>query len=368
MTMENENDLLDFTWDNDNENLDVIFNDDEVVEEQPQHKQEEIVEETTEEEQPTEDLEDLDENKEKTTNKQKSKEDTKQEETSIYKDVYKDLKEYGVLKHVNIDDDEEVDADRLAELYEQDYEEEIKTRINTWASKELDEDAQAFIKFKRAGGKTADFLNIYNKKNSNIPEGDISSEDFQDEVIRYQLKQDDYTDDEIEDELERLTTNGKKETLAKRYYSKLEGHIKKQRDELVYEQEQARKNAQIQEQSFKEGIKEVLTSNKELNGFKITPKEKNQLYSFLTSRTVQIDDNRVITPFQKKLAETFQDTNKLVILAKLLNSDFDMTDFKKSVVTQETKKIKSHLENRKGLKNSSFGSSTGEINLEEIFS
>lgn len=365
--MEKENSLLDFSWDESPNFESLMGGGEEVVE----TTDEVVQEETTN---TTEDVasEDSDVEKPKTT---KTPKETKVEEvkednttTTIYDDVYKDLKEYGVLKHVTIEDGVSLDAEKLAELYEEDYEEEIKSRLNNWATKELDEDAQAFIKFKRAGGKTQDFLNLYSKNNSSYPQGDINDEDFQDEIIRYQLRQDEWDIDEIEDRLETLTNNGKKGAISKKYYERLEAQISKERDELVHRQEQAKRDAIIQEQSFKEGIKEVLDTNQEINGFKINNKEKTQLLSFLTSRSIKIGEDRAITGFQKKLAETFQDTNKLVLLAKLLSNDFDMSDFKKSVVTQETKRIKSNLENRKGLTNSSFGSSTTSVSLSDIFS
>ena len=69
-----------------------------------------------------------------------------------------------------------------------------------------------------------------------------------------------------------------------------------------------------------------------------------------------------------KLNKVFKEPSKLVLLAKILKSDFDFKDFKKKVETETTNKVKSNLENRKGLVKSSVGSSTDKINLAEIFS
>ena len=343
------NSLTNFNWD-ENINTSEIFGEDSFGE--PEEVTEEV-EEEVENEEVEEDI--SEEIKNKTL------------ETTIYDDVYKDLKDYGILKHVNIEEDEQLTPERLQELYEQDYDEEVNARINNWANNELDEEAKAFIKFKRSGGKTKDFLQVYSNT-SDLPEGDIEDENFQDEIIRYQLRKEDYDHDEIEDVLETLTNNGKKKQRASRYYEKIEKQIEAEREELLNKQEEAKKQAILQEQSFRNGIKETLTSNKSINGFKIADKEKNQLFDFLTKKSIKVNNNYSVTPFQKKLSEVFQDTNKLVVLAKILNSDFDFKDFKKQVETETTRKVKSNLENRKGLVNSSVGSSTKGLNLSDIFS
>lgn len=154
------------------------------------------------------------------TESEKSETTGEQGGGSIYKDVYNDLKENGIFKHVELEEDEELDADRLFELQQEEYETEVTERLKAWASEELDDDAKAFIKFKREGGNTADFFNVY-KLSSELPSGNIKDEDYQDEVIRYQLKEEGWDRDEIEDRLAYLTENGKKEKVAEKYDEKI---------------------------------------------------------------------------------------------------------------------------------------------------
>lgn len=377
MTTEQENNpLLDFSWDSDINLNDVLSEEEteDVIEQE--NVQEEVEEETSDndidkrdeikkpnKDKEEEELEEFDFN----NNKKEPKKNKPKENTSIYDDVYKDLKSYGVLKHVNIEEDESLTPERLEELYQQDYEAEVNERINNWANKELDEEAQAFIKFKMNGGSTKDFLDFYGK-DEGLPEGDIDDEDFQDEIIRYQLKQEDYDHEEIEDVLETLTNNGRKKQRAERYYNRIEQQKAKERQELLSRQEQERKRAIEQDTMFKNDVKKILTDNKEIGGLKVTDKEKGEIFNFLTKKDVKVNDSYSITGFQKKLAETFKDTNKLVLLAKILNSDFNFDSFKRQVETATTKKVKSNLENRKGLNYNSVGSSMKSVNLSEIFS
>ena len=288
------------------------------------------------------------------------------EEGSIYKDVYNDLKEHGIFKHVELEEDEELDADRLFELQQEEYETEVTERLKAWASEELDDDAKAFIKFKREGGNTADFFNVY-KSSSYVPTGEIDDEEYQDQVIRYQLKEEGWDRDEIEDRLAYLTENGKKEKVAEKYDVKIKQEEAKRKQSLLKQAEQQKLVAKEQEESFKANVKETLESVDEVSGFKITPQDKNKILNFLTKKEHKISDTRAITGFQKKLAEVFQDTNKMILLAKLVENDFDMSDFEKQITTKKTKQVKSNLEQRKGMRPSNSGSSFKGSNLADLF-
>lgn len=400
MTKEtNNNPLDDFNWDNqidfgdafsdleptddngDDNDLDLNPIIEEEEDNNEDNQNDETDDNTQQEEEPVEDDTKKKSNKKtnKTTKKEEkleefdfnntsSSKDTKKEETTIYDDVYKDLKEYGILKHVNIEENEKLTPERLEELYQQDYETEVTNRINDWANKSLDEDAQAFVKFKLNGGNTRDFLDVYLKE-SELPEGNIEDEDFQDEVIRYQLRQEDYDHDEIEDMLENLTNSGRKKQRAEKYYKRIEANLNKEKEQILLRQEQERKLAIEKENKYTEDVKKILTESKDLGGLKVTDKEKVDLFNFLTKRSVKVNDSYSVTGFQKKLADTINDKGKLVLLAKLLHSDFNFDSLKKQVETATTRKVRSNLENRKGLEISGVGSSTNKgINLSEIFS
>jgi hypothetical protein len=287
--------------------------------------------------------------------------------TSIYKDLILDSKEQGLFKHIDISEEEDIDVDRFAELQEEEYETEVSARLKSWATEELDEDARAFIKFKREGGKTEDFFSAY-ATNSEIPQGDISNEDYQDKVIRFQLTEDGWDAEEIEDRLAYLTENGKKEKTAKKYDERFKEYKEQEKQELLEQAEVQNKQIKIQEESFKTNIKTFLDSKDEVEGFKIAQPEKVKLLNFLTKKDQKVGEGRVITGFQKKLSEVFQDTDKMILLAKLISTDFDMSDFEKKTITKKTREIKSKLEQRQNLRPASSGSSFGGTkSLAEFF-
>ena len=293
---------------------------------------------------------------------------TKKESTTdntFYEDVYKDLKEAGIFKHVELEDGEELDADRLFELQQEEIEAEVTSRLDAWASQELDDDAKAFIKFKIQGGDTSEFFKTY-QNTSEITLGDIEDEDYQDNLIRYQLQKEGWDKDEIEDRLEFLTESNKKSKFAERYHDRLIKEQEKEKQALVKQAEEQKIRAKQQEEQFRVSIKDTLDTNKEINGIKFTDKDKGNLINFLTKKE-KLEDGRVITGFQRKLSESFNDPKKIALLAKILNDDFDFSSFEKSAITKKTKEIKRNIEQRQSMRPTGSGSSSGANSLASLF-
>ena len=295
----------------------------------------------------------------------KSKEKTSTADGSIYEDVYKDLKEAGIFKHVELEEGEELDADRFYELQQEEYDKEVEERLSTWATKDLDEDAQAFIKFKLQGGNTSEFFKTY-QNTSEITLGDIEDEDYQDSLIRYQLQKEGWDRDEIEDRLEFLTESNKKPKFAEKYHNRLVQEQEKEKQALVKQAEEQKARARQQEEQFRTSIKETLDTNKDINGIKFSDKDKNGLINFLTKKE-KLEDGRVVTGFQRKLSESFSDPKKIALLAKILNDDFDFSSFEKSAITKKTKEIKRNIEQRQSMRPSGSGSSSGANSLASLF-
>ena len=293
---------------------------------------------------------------------------TKKESTTdnaFYEDVYKDLKEAGIFKHIELEDGEELDADRFYELQQEEYETEVQKRLEAWATQELDDDARAFIKFKTQGGDTSEFFKTY-QNTSEITLGDIEDEDYQDNLIRYQLQKEGWDKDEIEDRLEFLTESNKKSKFAERYHDRLIKEQEKEKQALVKQAEEQKIRAKQQEEQFRVSIKDTLDTNKEINGIKFSDKDKNNLINFLTKKE-KLEDGRAITGFQRKLSESFSDPKKIALLAKILNDDFDFSSFEKSAITKKTKEIKRNIEQRQSMRPSGSGSSSGANSLASLF-
>ena len=364
-----QNGLMDFNWDE--SGADSFFGLNEFGEEPKpiEEKTPKSVVQTT----PPPTTETIESDKEEVEKQEESsffeeEDETKKESTTdnaFYEDVYKDLKEAGIFKHVELEDGEELDADRLYELQQEEIEAEVTSRLDAWASQELDEDAKAFIKFKIQGGDTSEFFKTY-QNTSEITLGDIEDEDYQDNLIRYQLQKEGWDKDEIEDRLEFLTESNKKSKFAERYHDRLIKEQEKEKQALVKQAEEQKIRVKQQEEQFRSSIKDTLDVNKEINGIKFTDKDKNNLINFLTKKE-KLEDGRVITGFQKKLSESFNDPKKIALLAKILNDNFDFSSFEKSAITKKTKEIKRNIEQRQSMRPTGSGSSSGANSLASLF-
>lgn len=372
-----QNDLLNFNWDVNGE--ESFFGLNEFGDETPSNEEKQKTPQATATPVQSDDIDTDEPEKEKKSKKgeeklsffeeevdeDKSKEKTSTADGSIYEDVYKDLKEAGIFKHVELEEGEELDADRFYELQQEEYDKEVEERLSTWATKDLDGDAQAFIKFKLQGGNTSEFFKTY-QNTSEITLGDIEDEDYQDSLIRYQLQKEGWDRDEIEDRLEFLTESNKKSKFAEKYHNRLVQEQEQEKQALVKQAEEQKARARQQEEQFKTSIKETLDTNKEINGIKFSDKDKNGLINFLTKKE-KLEDGRIVTGFQRKLSESFSDPKKIALLAKILNDDFDFSSFEKSAITKKTKEIKRNIEQRQSMRPSGSGSSSGANSLASLF-
>ena len=240
------NDLSTFNWEaNPNE---TDFFGIKAEQYQEQVEKDKPVETTTEEKEEPTDLETSEENLfSNFTNSEESEEvdkpekgkpgRPKNEEPANYLDQYNSFKNYGLFKNIELEEEvEDLDEDTFKDLLQQDYEEEVNARIQQWATQELDEEAQAFIKFKKNGGRTEDFIKTLSSNTIDL-NGDIEDEDFQNNIIRNQLKAEGWDREEIEDRLEYLSKIDKKQTTAEKYFGKLKEKADKEARKLVEKQE-----------------------------------------------------------------------------------------------------------------------------------
>lgn len=371
-TKEQENELLNFNWEEVGIDVEDTMEDsgEETPDDTSEKEEEEVVVEELSGEEADENFFNGDEDSElPVTAKPKAKANEgiveKGVNESIFTSVYKDLKDRGLLRNVEIDEDEDLDAERFYQLQEEDYEREVYKRINDWAKNELDADAQAFIKFKKAGGNTADFLKTLSKTES-VSGGDLNDMEYQDYLIRQKLSAEGLTADDVEEALETMTPAVKKKT-ATLYKQKLDHFKERERQRLLYEQEMQRQRRIQEEHNFREDLRYVLQDRNEIVGHKLKDKDRNEIYNYLTNRNIRISDKQVLTGFQRDLANAFKDTDKLVVLAKILHSDFDFSKLEKRIETSKTRQIKSNIEGNSRLGRNRSGSTSKSSGLYDLF-
>lgn len=272
---------------------------------------------------------------------------------NVYQDLYAEMKEGGIFQ-ADLEEGVELDREKFIELQDSEIEARVDEALEGFM-KELDEDGAAFLKFKKEGGSTADFLKIYGAT-SELPEGDLDDEAYQEKVSRYYYKNVEGLDPEdVDDRIEWLKTGGKLEKYATKIDGDLKERDRKAKEDLQAQAKADAKAAEAKRKEFINSVQETLDNTDEIDNFKFSPTEKKELHSFITKPSVKIGTNLYVTPFQQKLRTALADKEKMLILAKLLSNDFDVSDVVAAKTTAQTKKVKDDLQRKKTVAPKSSG-------------
>lgn len=222
---------------------------------------------------------------------------------------------------------------------------------------EMDEDAIAFLKFKKNGGSTSDFINAYGKFNS-IPQGDIDNEDYQEQVVKHGMQLEGYDQEDIEDKVEWLKEGAKLKRHAQKYEAKLDKASNIEKQKMSQYQQQQASQAKEQREKLSTDLKTRLDNADTIGQFTFSKQDKKHLHSYMTRPKVKVGKDNYMTQMQADLQSVFQDPEKILIIAKLLRNDFDVSDVIRSTETKVTRKTKDKIE-RKSTNLKSSNSSTG---------
>ena len=276
-----------------------------------------------------------------------------------------EMKEQGIFSSVEIPEGE-LTQEQFVELQETEVENRVQETFEGFFE-EMDDDGKAFLKFKKQGGKTSEFLKTL-KNVSDYPSGDIEEESFQTRALKYYYKNiENLDDDDIDDKLEWLEEGGKKEKYAKRYYKKIRDIEKAEKAAIIRKTEDESRSADEKAETFKATLKGKLDEIETIKDFSLAKKEKGELLNYITKPSVKVGKNKYITEFQKGLKDISNNYEGLILLAKLLKSDFDMSSLKVKTETKQVRELKNNLQRtRKEVKPTNSGSS-GNKQLSDFF-
>lgn len=292
-----------------------------------------------------------------------TEEEAEETKDTFYSTLASEMKDKGVFQNIDIPE-EDIDEEKFFELQDA----EIEARVNETFEgfmEEMDDDAKAFIIFKKNGGRTKDFFDIYSNQVS-LGEVDIEDEDNQDKIISHYLRVVDRMDsDEITDRLEWLKDNGKKKSYAEKYKLKLDKIDETNKANAVKVAEESKEKLEKNNEKFRAELSTVLEKTEEIKDFKFTKEDKKDLVNYITKPSVKVGKNNFITPFMADLGQMFKGEGDkkgdLLLLAKLIKSNFDVKDIVSKTKTKVIQEAKSKLQSAKqGVKPSSSGLHTNK--------
>lgn len=285
-----------------------------------------------------------------------------EEDDKFFTTLAGELKDKGIFQNVELKEGEEVTEEKFFELQDAEIEARVEETFQAFFE-ELDEDGRNFLKFKKAGGRTADFLESYNSGGFDIEEFDENDEAQRTRVLTHYLSTVEKLEPEdVKDRLEWLKEGGKDKVYAKKYFESINSQREELKKEVLKQQQELANQREATAKQFSETLKATLDKTEAIGAFPISATDQKELGSYITKPTVKVGKNKYIPAFQAEIAKIFKaDTEeaqkKLLLLAKLVKTDFDVTDLEKTTKTKVVKEAKSKLKDaRTGVKPASAGS------------
>lgn len=236
----------------------------------------------------------------------------------------------------------EEDAEHLLEdSWEQSLEKEVEATI-----KDLPDELKQLIKFASKGGDVGELLGkmIQTATSGINKNSDIENEDVQVLAVTMELRNQGHDQEYIDAQVEFLKDSGKLEVISKKSFDRIvaaqeeetAGEVDRQKQAVEYRKKQARE--------YKTNITSHINSLDEAGGLPLSKQDKVALPTYISEPTVELQDGRVVSEMQADLFKVMADRDKIVLLAKLLKSDFDFSPIERKKQSQVARGIKDELQ------------------------
>lgn len=274
---------------------------------------------------------------------EKELEEEATEESDLVKTV-KSLKEKGIFSFAEIKEDEPLSEDTIEDFFETEIEGRLNEEMANFANS-LDEDARLFLEFKRNGGRTADFLKVFENEDiiSSFKDVDFNEDEHKAEQFlkEYYYQFEEMEEDEIEDKIEFLKDRGRLSVTAEKIFEKSSEQQRKEKEELNKKQEKIKKAQLDNQKLYAEDLKKAITETEVVGKIKINKKDKQELFNYLMLPSIKLENGKKVTAFQKDLADVYNDKKMLIAFAKIIKDRFEISDL--DVATKTVKQIKQNL-------------------------
>jgi hypothetical protein len=263
----------------------------------------------------------------------------------------------GLLRSGHFDLGEDVDPDQV-EWTEESFLEMMSATVENKAWKQLEEIAveaygQEGIELVKDlfinKVPVQQYLSKYNEQVA-LENVDLTNPQNQEAIFREYLSRTGLDADEVEEQLEYAIKTNKLENFSEKYYVKLLERSKQEREALAEQSAQRQREVQERENARQESyIKTLEDAIKagDINGYPINQNEAANLFDYVTSKNYQLPNGQKISEFEFTLAKMRQeDPQKFLAVARLVQSNLDLTPIKKKGVSEETNSIFKELQNK----------------------
>jgi hypothetical protein len=267
------------------------------------------------------------------------------------------LKEKGLVDY-ELEEGKELTEEEAEHLIEDSWEKALELEVEA-TIKDLPQDIKDLIKFASKGGNVGELLGkmVQHATSGITKDSDIANEDVQVLAITMDLKSQGYDQEYIDSQVEFLKDSGNLGNISKKSFDKIiagqeaetAGQVQRQKENLDNRKKQARE--------YKTNITTHINSLSEMGGLPISKQDKTVLPTYISEPTVELQDGRYVSEMQADLFKVMADKDKIVLLAKLLKTDFDFSAIERRKQTQAARGVREAVErvDRKELSNSESG-------------
>ena len=267
------------------------------------------------------------------------------------------LKEKGLVDY-ELEEGKELSEEEAEHLIEDSWEKALEAEVEA-TIKDLPQDIKDLIKFASKGGNVGELLGkmVQHATSGITRDSDIENEDVQVLAITMDLKSQGYDQEYIDSQVEFLKDSGKLGNISKKSFDKI---VEKQEAETAGQVQRQKENTELrkkQAREYKTNITTHINSLNEMGGLPISKQDKTILPTYISEPNVELQDGRFVSEMQADLFKVMADKDKIVLLAKLLKTDFDFSAIERKKQTQAARGIKEAVErvDRKELSNSESG-------------
>ena len=267
------------------------------------------------------------------------------------------LKEKGLVDY-ELEEGKELTEEEAENLLEDSWEKALEAEVES-TIKDLPQDIKDLIKFASKGGNVGELLGkmVQHATSGITKNSDISNEDVQVLAVTMDLRNQGYDQEYIDDQIEFLREKDKLEGIAKKSYDKI---IAEQEAETAGQVERQKETAELrkkQAREYKSNITTHINGLAETNGLPISKQDKLSLPTYISEPNVELQDGRFVSEMQADLFKVMADKDKIVLLAKLLKTDFDFSAIERKKQSQAARGVREAVErvDRKELSNSESG-------------
>lgn len=227
--------------------------------------------------------------------------------------------------------------------------------------KDLPDELKQLIKYASKGGDVGELLGkmVQHATSGINKNSDIENEDVQVLAVTMDLRAQGYDQEYIDDQIEFLKEKDKLEGIAKKAFDKIVAEQEAETAGQVERQKQAIEAKKKAAREYKTNITTHINSLEDAGGLPISKQDKTVLPTYISEPTVELQDGRLVSEMQADLFKVMADKDKIVLLAKLLKSDFDFSAIERKSQSRAARGIKEEIQRADKTANITSSSSGG---------